>query len=97
MTTATSGFVSLAARVREWRCDTKKGGRSLRSAPLRHVLRDGYCLADVEQPASLRPPAPLGPVGDVQLAIDFRQVELDRLLSHPQHPCELRVRVTFRD
>src|SRR5262249_37235496 len=45
----------------------------------------------------LCPAASLGPVRDVELAIDVRQMELDRLLGHPQHPRQLRVRVTFRD
>jgi hypothetical protein len=38
-------------------------------------------------------PARLGPVGDAELAVDVRQVELDRLLGHPQGPGDAAVGV----
>src|SRR5947207_12433907 len=50
-----------------------------------------------QQAVKLRPATRLGPVGDVELAIDVRQVELDGLLRHPEHLRELRVRVALRD
>src|SRR5438105_15927340 len=37
-----------------------------------------------EQPVLVRPAARLGSVGDAELAIDVREVKLDRLLGHPQ-------------
>src|SRR6266511_1305850 len=48
-------------------------------------VRDGG-----QQAVELCPAAGLRAVGDVQLAIDVRQVELDRLLGDPQHLRQLR-------
>src|SRR5438270_2888068 len=47
------------------------------------------CHGRLEQPVLMRPAARLGSVGDAELAIDVREVKLDRLLGHPQlsrHP-----------
>src|SRR3954471_22730678 len=51
----------------------------------------------IEEAAQLRDPACLGPVVHVELAIDVRQVELDRLLGHPQHAGQLGVGVALGD
>ena len=50
-----------------------------------------------QQVMDLRPAARLGSVRDVELAIDVREVELDRLLGHPEHLGELRVRMALGD
>src|SRR5215218_11210532 len=50
-----------------------------------------------DEAVALRPARRLCPVRDVELPVDVRQVELDRLLGHPELPRELRVRPALRD
>ena len=74
-------------------------GRSAATSPLpENVLgRRLRGRTQRQKPVDLGPPARLGPVRHVELAVDVRQVELDRLLGHPEHPRELRVRVALGD
>ena len=50
-----------------------------------------------QQSVELRPPTRFCPVRDVELAVDVRQVELHRLLGHPEHLGELRIRMPLGD
>ena len=50
-----------------------------------------------QESAELRPAARLGAVRHVELAVDVREVELHRLLGHPQPPRHLAVRVALGD
>src|SRR5918992_4424802 len=50
-----------------------------------------------QKAVELRPAAGLRAVRDAELAVDVGEVELDRLLGHPEHAGELRVRVALGD
>src|SRR5712691_9479583 len=50
-----------------------------------------------QEPMDLGPATCLGAVRHGELPVDVGEVELDRLLGHPEHLCELRVRVALRD
>src|SRR3954468_5844114 len=53
-------------------------------------------FAVVQQPVLARPAAGAGAVADLELAIDVREVELDRLICHPQLLRHLAVREPVR-
>ena len=57
----------------------------------------GAAVAVSYQAVPVGPAARLGSIRDIQLPIDVRQVELHRLLCHPEHPCELAIRVALRN
>src|SRR5207248_2935847 len=87
------------ATVRDYSCDE---GAPFSRRPLgsagRVVERSGRCGHRFgEQAVQLSPAAGLGAIRHVELAIDVREVELHRLLGHPEHAGKLPVRMAFGD
>src|ERR1044071_10059538 len=66
--------------------------RSGLDAQLAARLKKAQVARNSDEAVLLRPPACAGPVPDAELPVDVRQVELDRLLGHPQGLRDLRVR-----
>ena len=63
----------------------ERGGGVEEKGDDRRRLVLGEAQLVVEQAIHLRPPACFGAVGDPELSIDVREVELHRLLRDPEH------------